>query len=155
MPKTYRGYQTERGIEALEMLANYLESKNGKLTVSIHETHYSSGCHGQPDIIYKEYGIEVKRVEIFSKTMFKEDEKYYIHLNNMGLSHQSWNYLKEWCKENSKIPMLVVVMTWGRQKPLFIKFSKEQIDELQKQQRHKNWIQLNAWQILSEGEILK
>jgi len=154
---SYRFKQTERGNEALEMLANFLESKNGKLTVSLHESHFSAGQQGQPDIVFKEYGIEVKRVKIFSMNIYtrKEKEECHLHLNNMCLAHESWNYLKEWCKEHKKIPMLIVVLTWGKQQPLFIKFSQKQIDKLQEQQRHKKWIQLNAWKIIVQGEILK
>lgn len=155
MGLTHRQRQTERGLEAVQSLAKFLESKNGPLTVSIHESHFSSGSHAQPDLVFGAYGIEVKRVEMFTRHHFPKKESYYAHLGHASLLHESWDGLKEWCKRNFKVPLLVVVLTWGRQAPIFVKLSQGQIDELQVQQAEKRWIQLNSWDVLLKGEIWK
>lgn len=137
------------------MFAKYLEEKYGHLTVSINESKYSSGSHGYPDIVFKEEGIEVKRVEFLGKHRFKDQEIFYGHLGYMSLLHQSWNWLKQWCSENKKEPSVVIVLTWANQSPLFIKFSKEQINELQREQIHKKYIQISSWNALHKGELIK
>jgi len=49
--------------------------------------------------------------------------------------------------------MLVAVLCWGRQKPIFLKLTKEQVDNFQQNQKHKKWFDINSWALLREGEI--
>lgn len=150
--KSNRALQVQRGLEAVSALAKFLESKNGNLTVSIHESKYSSGAFGKPDLVFKGYGIEVKRLQMFCKHNFYE--KQYAHLGHFSLLHQSWEDFKCWCVLNLKTPLLVVALYYGQQKPIFVRLSKSQVDKLQSQQRHKKWISLNGWECLRQGEIL-
>lgn len=154
---SYRMQQTQRGNEALEMLAKFLESKNGLLTVSIHESHYSSGIHSQPGIVFGVYGIEVKRVEMFVKNHYEKNGTQYCdgQLGQLYLSHDSWDKLKRWCAQNVKIPMLVAVLTHGRQPPIFVKLSQPQVDEMQMAQKKKIGININIVKLLLTGEIWK
>lgn len=147
--------QVERGNEAVEMLRAFLESKGGLLTVSIHESKYSSGSSGYPDLIFNEYGIEVKRVELLTKNRFKNGEEFYKHIGYFKIKHESWNSLKEWCKKNGKIPIAVAVLTSGSLRPIFIKFTQKQIDLLQIEQKKKKWFGLNIIEALINGEIWK
>lgn len=141
---TYRSKQTERGNEALKLLS-----------VSLHESHFSTGRDGAPDLVYQGEGIEVKRVEFMSRARFNEGEEFRVHIGTMYLEHTSWNWLKEWCNQNNKIPSLIIVLTWGRQHPIFVKFSQEQIDKMQQEQLKNKSIHLNSWDALLQGEILK
>jgi len=147
--------QTERGNEALNMVAEYFEKENGLLTVSMRESCFSSGSFGQPDFVFKGSGIEVKRVEFMSRSHFKEGEEFRVNMGHMSLRHQAWDSLKEWCKNNGKTPALIIVLTWGRKAPIFLKFSQEQIDKMQREQITKEWIQICSWDALLEGELLR
>lgn len=150
---SYRMKQTERGLEAVEMLRAFLETKGGVLTVSVHETHYSSGYAGYPDLIFNEFGIEVKRVEILTKKRFNNGEKFYKNLGSLKIQHEAWNSLKEWCSDNGKKLIVVAVLTCGSLRPLFVKFTREQIDKFQQEQKRKKWIRFNFIEVLREGEI--
>lgn len=138
----------------MKMFAEYLEKHKGPLTVSINEHNYSTGRDGNPDMIFGSYAIEVKRVEFLCKHRFQDGEMYHAFVGHMSLLHESWNWLKEWTVKNKKTLILVVVLTLGYQPPIFIKFSQDQIDALQQQQKHKAWIQLNVWDILKQGKML-
>lgn len=151
----YRSHQTERGNEALNLFANFLENKGGSLSVSIREPNYSAGTWGQPDIIHKEEGIEVKRVEFLCKHKFRDTKTVYAHLGHMSLLHESWNRLKKWCLENKKKPALVIVLTWGRQPPIFVKFSELEVDQKQLEQIDRMCVKITAWEALLQGEILR
>ena len=152
--QSYRMKQTERGNEALKMLARYFEKKEGLLTVSMKESCFSSGSYGQPDLIFGKDGVEVKRVEFMSRSHFKNGEEFRIKMGHMSLKHESWNYLKEWCKKTKKEPCLIIVLTWGRNQPIFVKFTKEQVNNMQRRQSNKKWIQISSWDALLKGEIL-
>lgn len=152
---SYRTHQTERGNEALNLFAEFLEKKGGPLSVSIREPNYSAGSWGRPDIVYRECGIEVKRVEFLCKHRFEEKQRFYAHLGHMTLLHDSWNRLKEWCKENSKVPALVIVLTWGRKPPIFIMFSQQQVDQWQQEHKGTIYIRIASWDALLQGEILR
>jgi len=152
--KSNRALQVQRGMEAVLALAKFLESKNGNLTVSIHESQYSSGAYGQPDLIFKKHGIEVKRVQMICRHKpYGKQKKEHINLGSFKLEHQSWADLKAWCESHSKTPLLVVAMYYARRKPIFVRLSQSQINELQKTQLHKRYIQLDCWECLRQGEI--
>lgn len=138
----------------MKMFAEFLEKHRGILTVSINEHNYSTGRDGKPDLIFGSYAIEVKRVEFLCKHRFQDGEMFRPHIGHMSLLHESWNWLKEWTIENKKTLILVVVLTLGRQPPIFIKFNQTQIDALQQAQKNNKWIQLNVWDILQQGEML-
>jgi len=152
--KSNRAMQVQRGVEAVKALAKFLESKNGNLTVSIHEVNYSSGAFGKPDLIFKEYGIEVKRVQLccFHKP-YGRQKKPHINLGSFKLEHTSWADLKAWCAQQGKIPLLIIAIYYARRQPIFVKLSQSQVDELQKPQLHKKYIQLDCWECLRQGEI--
>ena len=152
---TYRAEQTERGNEALQFLADFLETKGGLFSVSMKETKYSMGVWGSPDLVFRDEGIEVKRVEFMARSRFNKGEEFRLHIGHVGLKHQFWNDLKKWCEGNKKIPALVIVLTWGKHPPIFVKFSKDQVDEMQRQQIKNQWIHLSSWDALLQGEILK
>jgi len=63
---TYRVKQTERGKDAVHSLASFLENIFGNFNLSVHESGYSRGEYGSPDIVFKEFGIEVKRIEFLN-----------------------------------------------------------------------------------------
>jgi len=151
--KSLRARQTERGLEAVKMLADFLEGKDGVLTVSIHESKYSSGVNGCPDLVYDSFAIEVKRVEFLTRHKFDKGEHYWTQLGQMSLLHESWERLKQWSKNNGKTPLIVLVLTVGKQDPLFVKLTQTQIDDLQQLQRGLKWVKLSSWQALTLGEV--
>lgn len=148
-----RRKQTQRGNEAIDMLVKFLEANYGQLTVSAHESKYSSGIHGQPDVVFQQYGIEVKRVEFFVKHRIPQTDECYTHLNNLSIDPASWRRLKTWCQNNRKIPIVIAVVTHGRQEPIFILFRREQIDLLATQRTSK-WIQINSWKLFHQGALM-
>lgn len=152
---SYRMKQTERGLEAIKMLKDFIEKNYGLLNISIHEPKYSSGKDGFPDLVFRKFGVEVKRIEILTKHRFNKRQNFYAHIGWLKIRHESWNNLKEWCFENGKTPLLVTVLTCGKLSPIFVRFTKEQIDKLQQEQQHKKWFGLNIIDILLEGEIWK
>lgn len=95
MTLAYRVKQTERRNETLKMFAGFLEINGGSLIVSIHESHYSSGTQRQPDIVYKEFGIEVKRVEFLSRARFNKGDNFRLNIGTMSLNRDSWKWLNE------------------------------------------------------------
>jgi len=142
-----RQEQTKRGLEGIKMLKSFFEVNDIPFSPS-------SGSYDNPDIISKPFGIEVKRVEFLCKHRFNKRENFYIHLGDIKLCHESWNGLKEWCKKKGYIPLLIIVLTFKRQKPIFVRFTRKQIDSLQKEQLNNKWIKINAWNILIDGKIL-
>ena len=147
--------QTERGLEAVEMLRAFLETKGGLLTVSVHESKYSSGSYGYPDLIFNKYGIEVKRVALLTKRKIGKGNNFYNHIGRLKFKLESWNSLKEWCKNNGKKPMLVAVLTNGGQKPIFVYFYEPEINVLKEEQKKNSWISLSFFEVLHRGEIWK
>jgi len=129
---SYRQKQAKRGQQAVEMLAAFLEQQHGILTVSINESGYSTGQQYIPDMIFMNYAIEVKRIEFLTTTKSKsKDDMYTVHINDLKVNSESWLGMQKFCKLHKKIPVLVAVLTWGRQPPLFIGFTKQQIDAYQ------------------------
>ncbi len=124
---SHRQKQARRGQEAVEMLARFLEEKHGILTVSINESGYSTGTQYTPDMVFMNYAIEVKRVELLTQT--KED--FHAHINDLKVNSESWRGMKQFCKKQNKIPVLVVTLCWGNQQPTFIGFTQQQIDAYQ------------------------
>jgi len=141
-------------LQAVKALAKFLESKNGGLTVSIHESQYSSGAFGQPDLVFKEYAIEVKRVQVICKHKCdSKSQKMHSFLGHFSLEHQSWTDLKAWCVKHNKTPLLVVALYYARRAPVFVVLNQCQVDELQQFQLHKRYIQLDCWRCLQQGEV--
>lgn len=152
---SYRVFQTQRGKEALQMFVDFLEKHFGTLQgLSVNEKNYSTGSWSRPDVIFRQFAFEIKRAEFMAKARINDKDFYYAHLNNLSVLHESWNNLKTWCRLNHKQPALIVVLTCGRQPPMFVGFNQAQVNALQEAQRHKKWFQLNAWGILREGIIL-
>jgi len=152
---SYRVFQTRRGKEALKMFVDFLETHFGPLQgLSVNEANYSTGSWSRPDVVFRQFGIEVKRVELMAKARIPDKDFYYAHLNNLSINHKSWDRMKTWCRQNQKKPVLVVVLTCGFQEPMFIRFNQFQVNALQQAQRSKKWFQLNAWGVLREGIIL-
>ena len=152
--KNKRALYVELGKQAVKALAKFLESKNGELVVSIHESQYSAGSFGQPDLVFKEYGIEVKRIQFVCKHKpYGRQKKPHINLGSFKLEHRSWTDLKAWCAQHGKTPLLVVALHYQRRKPIFVKLTQSQVDELQKSQLYKKYIQLDCWRCLQQGEV--
>lgn len=137
------------------MFVDFLENHFGTLKgLSTNEKDYSTGSWSRPDVVFRQFGIEVKRVEFLTRHRIGDRDFYYAHLNNVSLLHESWDDMKTWCQKHKKKPALIVVLTCGRQDPIFVGFNQAQVDALQKEQRHKVWVQMNAWTILREGIML-
>lgn len=156
---SYRLKQTERGEQAVRMLQHFLESRYGILTTSVHEPKYSSGQDGYPDLVFRHTGIEVKRVELIrldaqpNNPTNKRNAKY-TYLGNLKVNNESWNREKEWCKENHKHLILIMVLTLKNREPIFVRFKQAQIDKLQ-QEQNKKWFCLGVWDALKTGKILR
>lgn len=169
-----RQTQTERGIEAVKMLADFLEKKSNLFNVSIFESGYSVGVHHYPDLVFRQFGVEVKRIEFLVKTRLKKSEDSRASLNNLKIYTASWDGLKDHCSKSNLVPILVAVVTLGRQPPIFVGFSSAQVDEMRhkyernfslqggntimKPHNHRKsigyWFGINSFAILREGAIL-
>jgi hypothetical protein len=123
-----RRKQTERGNEAVHLFGNFLENVFGELNISIHEQAYSVGMNGCPDIVFREFGIEVKRVEFLAKHRYRKTEDYHSCQNQLKINSFEWDLQKDWCTKNKKKHVLVVVFAWGKTDPIFVGFLEEQID---------------------------
>jgi hypothetical protein len=165
---SFRTKQTERGNEALHFFASYLESVFGNFNISVHEHEYSTGQNGCPDIVFREYGIEVKRMEFLTKSRFNKSEDYHACQNWLKVNSFEWRDQKKWCRQNKKKHVLVVVFTWGRTS-LFVGFTEKQIDhmreecknrpsyereEASKDYREAFWFGKNSFELLRVGTVL-
>jgi hypothetical protein len=164
---SYRTKQAERGKEAVHSLASFLENTFGNLHISIHEAGYSSGEYGSPDIVFREFGIEVKRIEFLAKERYKGEE-YPARLNTLKINSFEWRLQKEWCKLNKKQHVFIVVLTWGDQTPIYVGFTEEQIDGFRERCKHRRSAQresseeyrkafcfgVNSLDVLKEGMVL-
>jgi hypothetical protein len=124
----FRKKQTERGNEAVHLFGKFLEGLFGELNISIHEQGYSVGAFGCPDIVFREYGIEVKRVELLTKRHYRKTEDYNACQNCLKVNSFEWDLQKTWCRKNKKTHVLVVVFTWGRADPIYLGFTEQQIN---------------------------
>jgi hypothetical protein len=166
--ENFRVKQTERGNEALHMFADYLESVFGNLNISVHEHGYSTGEYGSPDIVFREYGIEVKRIEFLAKKQYGKMEDYHAFQNALKMNGFEWKEQKTFCRKNKKKHVLVVVFTWGRDS-LFVGFTEKQIDTIREKCKtrpsyqneesstdyHKAfWFGTNSFTLLKTGTVL-
>lgn len=166
--ENHRQTQTARGIEAVQMLADFLEKHAGVLNVSVFEKGYSVGVHHCPDLVFRQYGVEVKRIELLCRTRIKGSESSRLALNNLKIYTASWAGIKCHCVDLKLIPVLIAVVTFGKQPPIFVGFTADQIDEMERIYQHRHsphgggvareslgyWFGVNSFAVLREGTIL-
>jgi hypothetical protein len=165
----FRTQQTERGNEALHSFASFLESVFGNFHISVHEHGYGVGLNGCPDIVFREYGIEVKRMEFLTKQRYSPTEDYHVSLNWLKVNGFEWRLQKKFCRENKKCHVLVVVFTWGKADPIFVGFTEAQIDQIYAECKHRPsfereetsteyrkafWFGASTFELLKRGKVL-
>jgi hypothetical protein len=123
-----RREQYERGYEGVQMLAKFLESHTGVLTVSVNEAQYSQGNMFFPDLVFLNYGAEVKRAELLTSNRFSKGQQFRGSLGSIHINNCGWHNLKAYCRKTSKELVLITVLTFGKQDPLFIGIEPEQVD---------------------------
>jgi hypothetical protein len=107
------------GRNAVIELSKIIELKNGLLNgLSIFESNYSTGVNSNPDLIFREFGIEVKNIEFLDKNN---------KLGTLKVNSNSWNSLKKWCNKNNKKVLLIVRLTKNKDS-LFLVLKSETID---------------------------
>jgi hypothetical protein len=121
--------QYELGYEGVQLLAKFLESRTGILTVSVNESQYSAGNMFFPDCVFLNYGLEVKRSQFLTRSNFKRGQQFRAALSAIHINNCGWHYLKEYCSNNGKLLRLVTVLTWANQEPIFIGLSEPQVDK--------------------------
>jgi hypothetical protein len=82
-------------------------------------------------MIFMQYAIEAKRLEMVTAVNQPKRGDYRTALNWLKVNSDSWEHLKEFCKIHKKIPILIIILTWGNQEPIFIGFTEQQIDHYQ------------------------
>jgi len=122
-----------RGQEGVDMLRQFLEKQFGIMSLSINEPNYSTGTQYAPDMVFMNYAIEVKRLEMMSAKRQQKKQDYLTSLNNLKVNSDSWEQLKAFALKRKKIPILIIVLTWGNQEPIFIGFNKNQIESYKEQ----------------------
>jgi len=120
-----------RGQQGVAMLTKFLEQQHCILSVSKSESNYSAGTQYTPDMIFMQYAIEAKRLEMVTSVNQPKRGDFRTALNWLKVNSDSWVHLKEFCVKNKKIPILIVILTWGKQEPIFIAFTEQQIDHYQ------------------------
>jgi hypothetical protein len=121
-----RALQPKIGKDAIIELSKLIESKNGLLNgLSIFESNFSTGLNSKPDLVYREYGIEVKNIQFLDKNN---------KLGTLKINSYSWFSLKDWCKKNNRKVLLIVRLTKNKDslflivKPEVIDLYKEEFD---------------------------
>lgn len=108
------------GIDAVKEVAALFETQLGVLTgLSIFESKYSTGNNGTPDLVFRQYGIEIKNIERYTRSRGK---------GSLKVNSASWRDLKKWCCEHHKRTCLIVRLTDGLSRPVFVLLKAEQID---------------------------